>query len=316
MRADRLLAILLHLQVHQKMTTQALADTLEVSRRTILRDIEALSTAGVPIYTQSGEGGGIGLDEQYRLSLNGLHEAEVKALFLSGNLKLLADIGLESASEQLLLKFFAGLPALHRQRIEEMRQRVFIDSDWWVEQDTPAHVPTLMDAINHGQMLEITYQTHTGEHIERTIEPYGLVAKGGVWYLVARRDNAFRTYRASRLVSITALAQTFQRQPDFDLQRFWKDSAQQFFMSLLEYRYALKIHPRRKRFIDTYATGRHEVIATDPADGWLTVAFESEHIEAALMLVFGLGEDVIILEPESLRAEAVKRSHKIINRDG
>lgn len=289
MRADRLLAILLHLQVHQKMTTQALADTLEVSRRTILRDIEALSTAGVPIYTQSGEGGGIGLDEQYRLSLNGLHEAEVKALFLSGNLKLLADIGLESASEQLLLKFFAGLPALHRQRIEEMRQRVFIDSDWWVEQDTPAHVPTLMDAINHGQMLEITYQTHTGEHIERT-------------------------YRASRLVSITALAQTFQRQPDFDLQRFWKASAKQFFTSLLEYRYTLKIHPRRKRFIDTYATGRHEVIATDPADGWLTVAFESEHIEAALMLVFGLGEDVIILEPESLRAEAVKRSHRIMGR--
>ena len=216
MRADRLISIILHLQVQQKMTTHRLAEMLGVSRRTILRDIDALSATGVPIYTQSGEGGGVGLDENYRSSLTGLQESEVKALFLSGNLKLLSDIGLESASEQFMLKFFATLPALHRQTVERMRQRIFIDSDWWVDDDAPACLPELLRAINHTHPLEAMYQNHQGGRVARVLEPHGLVAKGGVWYLIARRDGEFRTYRASRLEQVNVQPETFQRQPDFD----------------------------------------------------------------------------------------------------
>lgn len=315
MRADRLLSILLHLQIHQKMTTQALAEALEVSRRTILRDIDALSATGIPIYTQSGEGGGVGLDEQYRLTLTGLQEAEVKALFLSGNLKLLADIGLETASEQLQLKFFATLPTQHRQRIEEMRQRVFIDSDWWITQEAPAYLPHVLDAINQSRVLHITYQNHHGQISERTIEPYGLVAKGGTWYLIARRDNEFRTYRISRLQDVTRLDQFFKRQPNFDLAHFWKTHAAQFFTALLNYHYTLKINPRRMSFIKTYGTGRYTITSQD-SDGWLIIDLAAENIEAALMLVFGLGQDAKILSPQSLIDAVVTRSRDILQSYG
>src|SRR5690606_34139 len=131
MRADRLLAIILLLQTRGKMTAQALADELEVSRRTILRDLDALSAAGVPIYAEGGHGGGITLDENYKVTLTGLKEAEVRSLFLSSNARLLADIGLGEAAESTLLKLLAALPVPHQPSVDHIRQRILIDPVWW-----------------------------------------------------------------------------------------------------------------------------------------------------------------------------------------
>ncbi|NOK59606.1 MAG: putative DNA-binding transcriptional regulator YafY, contains an HTH and WYL domains [Chloroflexi bacterium AL-W] len=308
MRADRLLAILFHLQIHQNMTTYQLAELLEVSRRTILRDIEALSAAGVPLYTQSGTGGGIRLDERYRLSLTGLHTAEAQALFFSGNTTLLADIGLAESAKRLLLKFYATLPALHQQAVAHMQQRLLIDSTWWVDIHAPDSVPYLLDAVNQDRYLQMIYQHHDGHIVERTVEPYGLVAKAGTWYLIARRMEEFRIYRVSRIHQVTMQDHTFQRQADFDLQHFWQTHIHRFVESLLHYRYTLKIREERKDFVRWYSTGRYQIIETEHDEGWFTAHFEAEGIEPAMMFVFGLGKDVIVIKPPSLINAILDRS--------
>src|SRR5512145_2028347 len=137
MRADRLITLIMRLQTRGKVTAQTLAAELGVSRRTILRDVEALSAAGIPIYTEGGHGGGIALDENYRLSLTGLKESEVHSLFISGNNQLLNDIGLGEAAENTLLKLFAALPALHRPSVDHIRQRIHIDPLWWWQDAEP-----------------------------------------------------------------------------------------------------------------------------------------------------------------------------------
>ena len=313
MRADRLLAIMLHLQMQQKMTAKQLAEALGVTKRTSLRDIEALSAAGVPVYTQSGQGGGIGLVENYRLSLTGLNESEVRALFLAGNAKLLSDIGLAAASESLLLKFLSTLPSLHQQVVEHLRQRMLVDSTWWIDDKAPACLTDLLHAVNHDQCLHVIYQHHDGEVVERVLEPYGLVAKAGTWYLIARRDGEFRIYRASRFHQIAIQDATFQRQADFDLEHFWRTHMQSFFESLLQYRFTLKIHPHRKNFVHRYSTGRYEVIEAADADGWFTARFEAEAVEPAMMFVFGLGRDVVVIEPQELIDAMLSRSNEILS---
>ena len=193
MRADRLLAITMLLQARGKMTAQALAAELEVSRRTILRDIDALSIAGVPIYAEGGHGGGIALDSHYRTTLTGLTEAEALTVFISESPQLLRDLGYQEQARQSLLKLFASLPALHRNAIEQFRQRVHIDPVWWWNEAAPPFWDALQRAVYDAQLLRMTYARSDGTVAERTVEPYSLVAKAGVWYLVARRDDEFRT---------------------------------------------------------------------------------------------------------------------------
>jgi predicted DNA-binding transcriptional regulator YafY len=303
MRADRLLAIMLRLQTRTTLTTQALADELGVSRRTILRDIDALCAAGVPVFTQSGQGGGVGLDEAYCVALTGLRAAEVQALFLSGNLKPLAELGLDSAADSLLLKFFATLPTLQQELVRRLQQRVYIDSTWWIADDAPPALSAVLEAVNHDRQLHITYQRRDGQISERILHPYGLVAKGGMWYLVALREYEWRTYRVSRMQQVTILEAPFQRRTDFDLQRHWRTAMGELFDAMLQYRFTLRIHTRRQEFVRRYSTGRYEVIAADDGTGWFTARFAAESIEAALMLSFGLGADAEIVEPQELLDE-------------
>jgi predicted DNA-binding transcriptional regulator YafY len=135
MRADRLLNILLLLQTHGKLTAQRLADELTVARRTILRDVEALSTAGIPIYTEGGPGGGIALDEHFQMALHGLNEADISALFVSGYPAMLNPLDLSGQASLTLLKLFAALPKMQQQHVEQHRQRLHIDPVWWLYED-------------------------------------------------------------------------------------------------------------------------------------------------------------------------------------
>lgn len=307
MRADRLLAILLRLETRPVLTTQVLADELGVSRRTILRDIDALCAAGVPVLTQSGQGGGVGLDKAYRVALTGLRAAEIQALYLSGNVKPLAELGLDGAAESLLLKFFATLPTLQQELVRRLQQRVHIDSTWWIADDAPPALASVLEAVNHNRQLQISYQGRDGEISERIIHPYGLVAKGGTWYLVALRDQVWRTYRVSRMQQVTVLAAAFERQTDFDLQRHWRATMGDLFDAMLHYRFTLRIHHRRQAFVRRHSTGRYDVITADDGTGWFTARFAAESIEAALMLVVGLGADAEIVEPHELREEVHAR---------
>lgn len=186
MRADRLLSILLLLQVRRQITARELAQRLGVSARTIHRDMEALSGAGVPVLAERGTGGGWHLLEEYRTNLTGLSDAEVQALFLTSPGRLFADLGLARATDGALIKLLAALPTRHRHRAEDVQQRIHIDVAGWRQiEGTVPTLPLVQEAIWGERKLRIVYQRGEGRDVERIVDPLGLVAKGSLWYLVA-----------------------------------------------------------------------------------------------------------------------------------
>lgn len=307
MRADRLVSIVLLLQTRGKMTTKALATELEVSQRTILRDLDALTTAGIPVYAEGGHGGGVALDENYRLSLTGLKEAEVRSLFLTNNNLLLSQIGLGKAAEGAQLKLLAALPVAHQPAVEFMRQRIHIDPLWWWH-DSQA-LPfwdTLQQAVYEDRCIQTIYANSAGSITERILEPYSLVAKSSIWYLIARHDAGFRTYRVSRFQSITLLDTNFRRQPDFDLPHYWQEHLQTFADNISEYRFTLEIAADRVNFLQWLVPGRYEIVPLTGDDAWVTAHLHLESIDLARMLIFGLGASVRMIEPATLREDVLQ----------
>src|SRR5215472_402778 len=223
MRADRLLSILLLLQTHQRLTGRDLAKRLEVSERTIHRDMEALGMAGVPVVAERGTGGGWSLLEGYRTNLTGLTGTEMQALLLAKPSRLLADLGLRQAADAALLKLLAAMPAITRHAAEYARQRLHVDGAGWHEaaEAVPYLLP-IQEAIWQERKLRLTYQRGDGTTVERLTDPLGLVAKSGVWYLVAAVDGELRSYRVSRVQSAQATEESFARPPTFDLAAYWQ----------------------------------------------------------------------------------------------
>jgi predicted DNA-binding transcriptional regulator YafY len=313
MRADRLVAITLLLQVRGKMTAQELSEELEVSRRTILRDVEALSMAGIPLYTEGGHGGGIALDEHYRVTLTGLTEAEASTLFVSGLPNLLQDLGFQERTQHTLLKLFAALPALHREAVERFRQRIYIDPVGWWSEVAPPFWETLQQAVYEDRPLEITYTHHDGETVQRLVEPYSLVMKAGVWYLVARREGEFRTYRVSRLQKAERLPTTFERLEDFDLATFWREHIEQLTSQWLPYAFTVRANERGITFLKQRIL---ELVAHPDGAGWYRAQINVATVEEARMLIFGLGVDGRVLEPPELQEDVLRIARQILNQCG
>jgi predicted DNA-binding transcriptional regulator YafY len=313
MRADRLLSIILLLQRQGKMTTQALAEELDVSRRTILRDLDALSAANVPVYTDGGHGGGVALDENYRTTLTGLGEAEIRALFIASGSGLLDQLGLGEAAERTQLKLFAALPQPHQPSVDHIRQRIYIDPLWWWhETEKLPFWDELQQAVYEDWRVRALYENYDGQVAERELEPYSLVAKSGLWYLIARREGELRTYRVSRFHNITLLDGHFQRAADFDLATYWQEHVQEFAANMSVYGFTLRVHERRLNFIRWLAPGRCEILATEGE--WLTVQFHYESMDLARMLVFGLGLDAEVIEPLDLREAVVDGAREMLER--
>lgn len=306
MRADRLLAMMLILQNRGKQTAKALAAELGVSRRTILRDVDALSLAGVPVYAEGGHGGGIALDEDYRTRLTGLHTPEVQALFIANSQPVLREVGLGDAANQLMLKLLAALPTAHHLTADHIRQRLMIDPTWWWrDADSPSFWDDLQRAVYEDYTIETTYERYGGDVVARVLEPYSLVNKSSQWYLVARRDGEMRTYRVARFHRLQRLDRHFVRQADFDLSRYWNEHLQQFVDSFSDYVCTLRIHPDRVTFVKWLLPGRWQVVADEAgADGWVTLRLMMESQQLAKMLVFGLGTNVEVVAPAEL-AQAV-----------
>ncbi|MCB9458747.1 MAG: WYL domain-containing protein [Anaerolineaceae bacterium] len=301
MRADRLVSILLLLQTRGKLTAKTLAQELDVSRRTILRDIEALSIAGVPIYADGGHGGGIALDEGYRTRLTGLHTAEVQALFIANNQAVLRDVGLNEASEQLLLKLLASLPTSHHLTADHIRQRLMIDPTWWWhDAETPTFWDELQRAVYEDRLIDVTYEHYQGDIVRRQLEPYSLVNKSSLWYLVARRNDAFRTYRVTRLHQVHVLDEHFTRLPGFDLPQYWQAHLQEFIQSFSEYRCTLRVHPDRVAFVKWLMPGRWKEVTLADVAGWETLEIVMDSPQLAKMLVFGLGTQAEVVAPTEL----------------
>ncbi len=219
MRADRLLSILLLLQAHGRMSAGDLARRLEVSRRTVYRDVDALSAAGVPVVTDRGPAGGVSLLDGYRTDLTGLTEAELEALLAFREHGPAADLGLGPQLDQASRKLAVAAGASGAGRLQE---RVLIDGErWFRTAPVPAHLARVQDALWSDRRLRLHYRRTQERVVERTVEPYGLVSKAGTWYLLAGVDGQPRVYRVSRIEDAQLTDQTFVRPPGFDLRSAW-----------------------------------------------------------------------------------------------
>ena len=200
MRADRLISIVLLLQANGRMTAETLASRLEVSQRTILRDMDALSSAGVPVVAERGTGGGWRLIDGYETKLTGLTPAEIRSLFLARPPALLAELGIKEAADAAWLKLRAALPIGVREQAEFVRQRLLIDSRGWRDSaESLTSLPMILEALWASRRLKFQYVKTDGESSDREVDPLGLVARGNHWYLVATKGDERRTYRVSRI---------------------------------------------------------------------------------------------------------------------
>ena len=314
MRADRLLSILLLLQVHRRMTARDLAQRLEVCERTIHRDMVALGAAGIPVTAERGIGGGWALLEGYRTNLTGLTEAEIRTLFLSRPARLLADLGLRQVSEAALVKLLAALPAMTRRDAEYARQRIHVDAAGWQQsEDDISLLPALQEAIWQERQLRLTYRRGDGAAVERLVDPLGLVAKGSVWYLVAAVEGEVRTYRVSRMQGARPTDQPCRRPKDFDLAAYWEQSSAQFVANLPRYPATVRVASGLVARIHSawrYARIEHEGPPT--ADGWIELSMQFEVEEEACEYVLSLGPQIEVVEPQELRNKVLRLAESVV----
>lgn len=316
MRADRLLSLLLLLQSRGRMTAGELARRLEVSERTVYRDISALGSAGVPVYAERGPGGGCMLMEGYRTNLTGLTGDEARTLFMAGASRALADLGLGQALEAALLKLFAALPAAQRQDAERARQRLHLDPAGWnqAEEEVP-HLKVIQEAVWQERRLRLTHRRGDGEVVERVVDPLGLVAKASIWYLVSTVEGEMRVFRVSRTLVATMLDEPSARPDGFDLVRFWNAWRDDFKASLPKYPVLVRVAPDLaadlpQHYRDNMWTYVGEPGAAGP-DGWvlMRVVFETEDI--ALTHIIGFGARMEVLEPPELRDRIIRLAESI-----
>jgi predicted DNA-binding transcriptional regulator YafY len=308
MRADRLLSIVLLLQTHHQMTSRDLAARLEVSERTIHRDMEALSGAGIPVTAARGSGGGWSLLGEYRTTLTGLTETEIQSLFVTKPAKLLADLQLEKASDGALLKLLASVPSTFREGAERARQRIYIDvTGWSRREEAVPFLPVLQEALWLERRLRISYERgENSEAVERLIDPLGLVAKGSVWYLVGSVEGNVRTYRVSRISQANVLHEESPIPSDFNLAEYWEQSSSTFKSSLPKYLASFWVAPETSLRL-TFAGRFARVTETGETDarGWkkFQVGFDVEEMACEYALSFGPNLEVI--EPLTLREKVV-----------
>ncbi|MCF3119425.1 YafY family transcriptional regulator [Streptomyces arenae] len=321
MRAARLIKMVLLLQARPSMTAAELAAELEVSERTITRDAQALSEAGVPVYADRGRTGGYRLIGGYRTRLTGLGRSEAEALFLSGVPGALREMGLEDAASAARLKVSAALMPSLRDASQNAAQRFHLDAPgWFKETHAPELLPAIADAVWDDRRVTARYRRQETE-VERELEPYGLVLKAGVWYLCARvpESGSFRVYRIDRFTAVASGEERFVRDEEFDLPGFWDERAAQFARAILRSEVVVRLTGAGVRRLPyaTDAVSVHEALAAagEPdATGRVTVTLPVENEDVAYTQLLGLGPEVEVLEPLSLRerfADAAARTAEL-----
>ena len=302
MRADRLVSILLLLQTHTRLSTRELAERLEVSERTIHRDMDALTTAGIPVTAERGAHGGWSLLAPYQTDLTGLNAAEIQALFLTTPSQLLSDLGLKQAHDAALIKLYAALPSMQRHSAADIRDYILIDvPGWHPSADDTSCFRVVQEAVLNSRRLRIVYARSDGATVEREVDTLGLVAKGQVWYLVAAVEGEPRTYRVSRVQQAEVLAQSAQRPPEFNLAEFWAKSSKEFVANLPRYPATLRVHPDWiERIYGWWRFGRVEHVEPADATGWHVVKVRFEVLEEAAGNVLSCGPFAEVIEPDEL----------------
>jgi predicted DNA-binding transcriptional regulator YafY len=276
--------------------------------------MEALSIAGVPVVAERGAGGGWALVEGYRTNLTGLNDAEIRSLFAATPTRLLSDLSLDKAADAAHVKLLAALPAASRALAEYARERIHVDAAGWgsAEERAP-HLRTIQEAVWQGRRLSISYaRGRERPDAELTVDPLGLVAKGGVWYMVAAFEGEVRSYRASRVRSARLSGEAASRPEGFDLAAFWAESVARFQTETPRYFATLRAHKSVVPVLH-YAGrfSRVEEAAEPDAEGWATVRMRFQFEEDACGLALGFGTKVEVLEPVELRAKVLEMAERV-----
>ena len=302
MRASRLLSILILLQLRVRLTAKALAEEFEVSMRTIYRDIDELSAAGIPVYGDRGPGGGFQLLDGYRTKLTGLAADETEAMFMAGMPEQAAALGLGAAAARAANKLLAALPS--GTDAARMRARFHLDPvDWYREAEPVTHLPALARALLDQRVVVMAYNSWTTTRDWR-IEPLGLVLKAGAWYLVANGHGKVRVFKVSNMLSVAVQGDHFEGLAGFDLAAYWAAELVRFEATLRPATALLRASPiGLKRISQQGAYAAAAVKAAEAcADGWARFSLPTETIEQAALLLLGVGPEVEVLEPPALRA--------------
>ena len=318
MRADRLLAILLILQSRGRATARELARDLEVSERTIYRDMDALCTAGVPLYGMAGPEGGYALVDNYRTRLTGLTEGEIRAMFMLGGLAPLADLGVSQALRSALRKLSAALPSSSLGDQDKVIQCFHFDSTWWQRRGSASpHLRVVQEAIWADRKLQISYHPPFTDTLTQLVAPYGLVAKAGDWYLVCARENgALDVQQVSKLTDVHLSQETFVRDSNFDLVAFWGIWCRDYENLQRIYTVLARVAPNMISELPRYfGNSIHKEIAqADPPDGtgWLQLELAFESFEQARERILILGSGIEVLAPEALKLSVMDYAEQIL----
>ncbi|WEZ84089.1 YafY family protein [Rhizobium sp. 32-5/1] len=305
MRASRLLSILTTLQAKGHVTAQALASECEVSLRTIYRDVDALSAAGIPIYSLQGSSGGYRLLDGYRVRLNGLSSSEAEALFLAGLTRQAADLGMGASAASARTKLLAALP--EAMRSGAARARFHFDAPaWFAAPETLDNLPAIADAVWNQHPIRMRYQSRKADK-ERRVEPLGIVLKGGAWYLVAQIDNEARTFRISRIGEMAVLDEQFDYPKAFDLEAYWTESIRLYEIDLHPNRAEIRLSPWGMEMMEELlpAYVRTGAVISEQADarGWRQVTVSVGSIAPAATELLRFGAEVEVIGPPELRAK-------------
>ncbi|MFF5173892.1 helix-turn-helix transcriptional regulator [Micromonospora sp. NPDC000089] len=317
MRASRLISLVLLLQSRETMTAAELARELEVSERTVYRDVLALSAAGVPVYADRGRAGGYRLLGGYRTRLTGLTRDEAEALFLAGLPGPAGEMGLADAVAGAELKVLAALPPSLRDAPARTGQRFHLDVPGWFRESTPPRWLTeLARAVWRDRVVELRYRRGERE-VTRRVEPYGLVLKSGTWYVVGRVDAVMRTYRVDRVVDVVVGEEGFVRDEGFDLGGYWREQAEAFLRQLLGAEITVRLSAaglRALRFTAEAPFAYEEAVAAagEPdGQGWVTTRLPVESVEVAYDLLLRLGPEVEVRDPPELRARLTDAARRL-----
>ena len=316
MRASRLVNLLLLLQSRGGLTAAELARELEVSVRTVHRDVEELSAAGVPIFAERGPLGGIRLVDGYRTRLTGMTADEAEALFLAGLPGPAAQLGLGTVVAAAQLKVMAALPPELRSRASRIVERFHLDAAGWFQaQEAVPHLATLSAAVWDARAVRILYERGGGP-VERTVGPLGIVLKGGVWYVIGATDGQIRTYRASRVVEATLTDEPVQRPEGFDLAAYWTESSAAYERDAPTVEVVVRIAADQAwRIADVY--GRATLDAAerldDPdPDGWLRLRLRVSWPDEVANRLLSIGPRLEVLEPADVRERVIAIADRVV----
>ena len=311
MRASRLLSLLMLLQSRGRVSAQVLAQALEVSVRTVHRDVDELSAAGVPIWADRGRLGGFQLQPGWRTKVDGLTAPEAQAMFLGGLPGPAAELGLGEAMASAQLKLLAALPDGWREDARRVSARFHLDPiDWYRGPSATDHLPAIAQAVWGERRVALRYESWKGE-VSRRVDPLGLVLKAGVWYLAAQVGHGVRTYRLSSILDLAVTDEPFERPADFDLAAWWQASTRRFEKELAVDTAQLRVTAaglKALRDLGAAVAQAAEATASAPDEaGWRRVTIPIESVPHAAAQVLRLGAQAEVLKPAALRRALLER---------